>query len=68
MYGEDLLIERFVQSKSDSHYEKVYLKHVCNTRTHVNGRAACNQSPSVNQLIGLEKSGTWIEAPVEGSL
>ncbi len=68
MSGEDLLIEHFVQNKSDSHCEKIYLKHVCNARTHIDGRAACNQSPSVNQLIDLEKSGTQVEAPVEDSL
>ncbi len=68
MNGEDLLIECFIQNKSDSHCGKVYLKHVCNARTHIDGRAACNQSPSVNQLIGLKKSGAQKEAPVEGSL
>ena len=58
----------YPKQKGDSHCEKIYLKHVCNIRTHIDSGAVCNYSSSVNQLIGLKKSGTWVEVPVEGSL
>ena len=54
--------------KGDSHCEKIYLKHVSNTRTHIDNGTDCNQSSLVNQLISLWKPGALAEVPAEGSL